>query len=73
MGQLTTIYLMWYSSGRFFIESMRTDSLMIGAFKVAQVISVILFIVGLLAFMVLSRKSKFEDLYSEPNHEEIHF
>lgn len=73
VGQLTTIYMMWYSFGRFFIESMRTDSLMLGGFKAAQVISVILFIIGLLSFMVLSRKSKFEDLYSEPNHEEIRF
>jgi len=73
VGQLTCIYLMWYSFGRFFIESLRTDSLMLGGFKVAQVVSVVAFIVGLLAFMILSRKGKFEDLYSEPNHEEIRF
>ncbi len=73
VGQLTTIYLMWYSFGRFFIEAFRTDSLMFGGFKVAQIVSVILFIIGLLAFMILSRKSKFEDLYREPNHEEIRF
>lgn len=73
VGQLTCIYLMWYSFGRFFIESLRTDSLMLGGFKVAQIVSVILFVIGLLVFMVLSRKSRFEDLYSEPNHEEIQF
>lgn len=73
VGQLTCVYLMWYSFGRFFIESLRTDSLMLGAFKVAQIVSVVLFIIGLLAFMILSRKGKFEDLYHEENHEEIQF
>lgn len=73
VGQLTCIYLMWYSFGRFFIESLRTDSLMLGGFKVAQMVSVILFLIGLFAFMILSRKGKFEDLYSEENHREIRF
>ncbi len=73
VGQLTCIYLMWYSFGRFFIESLRTDSLMIGGFKMAQAVSILLFVIGLLAFMILSRKSKFEDLYNEPNHDEIRF
>ena len=73
VGGLTCIYLMWYSVGRFFIESLRTDSLMIGGFRVAQIVSIILFVIGLLAFMILSRKSKFEDLYTEPNREQIHF
>lgn len=63
-GQLTCIYLMWYSVGRFFIESLRTDSLMLGGFKAAQIISVILFIIGLLILLLLSRKGKFEDLYN---------
>lgn len=72
-GQLTCIYAMWYSFGRFFIESLRTDSLMLGGFKVAQLVSVALFIIGLLAFMILSRKGKFEDLYTEANGNEISF
>ena len=55
---------MWYSVGRFFIESLRTDSLMLGGFKAAQIISVILFIIGLLILLLLSRKGKFEDLYN---------
>lgn len=63
-GQLTAIYLMWYSFGRFFVESLRTDSLMLGGFKVAQIISIILFITGLIMLMILSRKGKFEDLYN---------
>ena len=73
VGGLTCVYLIWYSIGRFFIESMRTDSLMLGGFKVAQIVSFILFIIGILGLMIQSRKGKFEDLYSEPNHENIHF
>ena len=64
---------MYYSVGRFFIESLRTDSLMFGAFKIAQLVSVVLFIIGLISFMILSRKGKFEDLYSEEQNGPIRF
>ena len=73
VGGLTCFYLCWYSAGRFFIESMRTDSLMLGGFRVAQLVSILMFIIGILGLMIQSRKGKFEDLYSEPNHETIHF
>ena len=73
VGHLTAFYLMWYSVGRFVIESSRTDSLMLGGLKVAQIVSVLMFITGLLAFMVLSRRSKFENLYSETNANQIKF
>ncbi len=73
VGSLTCFYLVWYSVGRFFIETLRTDSLMIGGFKVALVVSVVLFVIGIIGLMIQSRKGKFEDLYSEPNHEEIRF
>ena len=67
VGATTSIYLMWYSLGRFFIEAWRTDSLMIGGFKVAQIISVILFITGLVYLIYLSRKGKYEILYNDIN------
>ncbi len=73
VGQLTCVYLMFYSVGRFFIEAMRTDSLMLGGFKMAQIISIALFVIALLVFMVLSRKSKFEDLYRDKVNEQIRF
>ena len=72
-GQLTCIYLMYYSVGRFFIESLRTDSLMFGGFRVAQIISVLLFVIGLIAFMILGRKGRFEDLYNEEQNGPIRF
>ncbi len=54
LGDLMPIYLIWYSIGRFFIEGMRTDSLMIGSLKQNQVISIILIIVGV-ALLILKR------------------
>ena len=72
-GQLTCIYLMYYSVGRFFIESLRTDSLMLGGFRVAQIISIVLFVVGLVVFMILSRKGRFEDLYNDEQNGPIRF
>lgn len=65
IGQVTSIYLMWYSVGRFFIEISRTDALMFGGFKVAQIVSIVMFITGLISFYLLSRKGKFEYLYNE--------
>ena len=67
VGATTCIYLMWYSLGRFFIVAWRTDSLMIGGFKVAQIISIILFITGLVYLIYLSRKGKYENLYNDIN------
>ncbi|AGB42446.1 prolipoprotein diacylglyceryl transferase [Halobacteroides halobius DSM 5150] len=48
-GEVFLSYISLYSFGRFFIEEMRTDSLMLGSFKMAKVISVviILFSVGI--------------------------
>ena len=42
---------MWYSVGRFFIESLRTDSLMLGNIKVAQLVSIIMILIGLYLFI----------------------
>lgn len=52
-GQLTCIYLMWYGVGRLMIESLRTDSLMLGSFKVAQLVSIGMMIIGLVLFVYL--------------------
>ncbi|MCQ6275704.1 prolipoprotein diacylglyceryl transferase [Bacillus sp. V3B] len=48
-GEMFLSYLIWYSIGRFFIEGMRTDSLMLTeTIRMAQTISVILIIVSLI-------------------------
>ena len=40
-GEIFLLYLMLYSIIRFFVEGLRTDSLMIGPIRVAQLISII--------------------------------
>ncbi len=73
IGQTTALYLIFYGIIRFFIESSRTDSLIFFGFKAAQVISIIMIILGLILFFALYRKSKFENLYNEVNEEQINF
>ena len=64
-GQLTCIYLMWYGVGRLCIESLRTDSLMIGSLKVAQLVSIGMIVVGAVVFIYLCfnrlKKGKYYD------------
>lgn len=66
-GQLTGFYLFWYGFGRFLIESMRTDSLMLGSLKMAQIVSIVFVIVGIILFFYNVFKSTKEDkkLYTE--------
>ena len=47
LGDQAGIYLIWYGIGRFWIEGMRTDSLMIGNIKQNQLISIVLIIAGI--------------------------
>ena len=56
-GFITGFYFIWYGIGRFFIESSRTDSLMLFNIKVAQLVSIIGIIVGII-FIIYSFKSK---------------
>lgn len=58
-GELFLIYVMWYSIGRFFIEGLRTDSLMLtDSLRIAQVISLVLLAAAaILLFIRRSRKS----------------
>ena len=57
-GQILVNYMILYSIGRFFIEGLRTDSLMLGPLRMAQVISLVFIIVGIVLNYILSRKSK---------------
>ena len=46
-GQIVAMYFITYSVGRFFIESLRTDSLMFFGLRTAQIMSLLLIAVGL--------------------------
>lgn len=52
-GDLAWAYLMWYGMVRFLVEGMRTDALMIGSLRVAQVISLLLVVIGALGIFGL--------------------
>lgn len=65
LGQITSVYMMWYGAGRFLIESLRTDSLMLGSFKMAQIISIIMFLFGLGLFIFMMTRSRFEYRYND--------
>lgn len=63
-GEITWFYLIWYGTGRFVIEGMRTDSLMFVGLRVSQWLSALLIIIGL--FMVIyRRKDKSIAFYTE--------
>lgn len=55
-GTLTYIYLIWYGIGRFFIESLRTDSLYLGIFRISQIVSIIIIIIGIIGIIYNKRK-----------------
>ncbi len=59
-GQIIVSYVVLYSLGRFFIEGLRTDSLMFGPLRMAQVVSLIGIIGGLIAHFYLNKKNKVE-------------
>ena len=57
-GQIGCLYGMLYSLERGLVEQLRTDSLMIGPFKQAQVLSFCVFLFCLAAYMILMKKEK---------------
>lgn len=57
-GDVFLLYLISYSVGRFFIEGLRTDSLMLGGFRVAQVLSVLLIIGSSIFFYLRHNKGQ---------------
>lgn len=57
-GQIIALYFVLYSIGRFFIEGLRTDSLMIGPLRIAQVISLLMIFGGFAIYRWGKKKSE---------------
>ena len=57
-GQIACLYGMLYSLERGLVEQLRTDSLMIGSFKQAQVLSFFVFVLCLALYIILRNKRK---------------
>jgi len=61
-GQIAILYIIWYGFGRFFIEGLREDSLIMNPFgiRVSQFLSILLVIAGVFAFIIMNK------LYGDP-------
>lgn len=64
-GYVLASYLIWYGVGRCYIEHLRTDSLMLGNFKIAQIVSILMIIVGIFIIVKKLKSSPFDDNYRE--------
>lgn len=58
IGTLSLVYLIAYSCGRIWIEGLRTDSLMLGPLRVAQVISLVMIGLGIWGLIWLYQLKK---------------
>lgn len=56
-GEVVCLYIILYSIGRFFIEGLRTDSLMLGNLRISQVLAAVLVIVFSVLLFRAIRKS----------------
>lgn len=65
LGDTFFLYLTWYSIGRFFIEGLRTDSLMLTSnIRVAQLVSILLILISI--SLIVYRRIKYNPpLYSK--------
>ncbi|TDM14698.1 prolipoprotein diacylglyceryl transferase [Macrococcus bovicus] len=67
IGQTFLLYAIWYSIGRFFIEGLRTDSLMLTEYlRIAQVISLVIIAVSIITWIYRSMK------YRLPKYGDVH-
>ena len=55
-GDRVYAYLLWYGAVRLIVEGLRTDSLMLGQLRMAQVVSVVFILVGLLGMLGVFRR-----------------
>jgi prolipoprotein diacylglyceryl transferase len=57
-GDVFFLYCVLYGILRFFVEGLRTDSLMFFGFRIAQIVSLLGAIIGLIIFVIIRRKNK---------------
>ena len=59
-GEITYLYIILYAFIRFFIEGLRTDSLMLFNCRISQILSLVLFIV--FSCILIYKKNKYKDM-----------
>ncbi len=57
-GEIFFLYIIWYGIGRFFIEGLRTDSLMVGTFRVSQILAAASVLAAIAAIIIVRTKIK---------------
>lgn len=57
-GEIILLYCIWYGLGRFFIEGLRTDSLMIGSLRVSQALAACICVTAAVLLIVFLSKVK---------------
>lgn len=55
-------YFIWYGIGRFFIEALRTDSLMFFNLKIAQIVSLVGIIIGIIIIVTNKNKKYYNEM-----------
>lgn len=64
VGETTLLYFIWYGIGRFFIEGLRTDSLMFGVVRISQLLSAV-FVLMAVGLFLYSHRQMSRPYYSE--------
>ncbi|MBP3037908.1 prolipoprotein diacylglyceryl transferase [Bacillaceae bacterium Marseille-Q3522] len=64
-GEIFLSYVIWYSIGRFYIEGMRTDSLMLDSLRMAQMVSIAAVVVSIVFIVYRRVKSNDKTRYLE--------
>lgn len=57
-GQILATYLIGYGAIRFFVESLRTDSLMLGSFRISQIVAILCVVAGMVIYVLHFDKVK---------------
>ncbi len=57
-GQLFSLYIIWYGTGRFFIEQLRTDSLYLGTMRVSCLVAALAVIGGVALYFVFKGREE---------------
>ena len=63
-GQIVSLYLIGYSFIRFFVEGLRTDSLMLGNIRISQLLSIVIFVIVTIIYVnkrVFNKKNEVEE------------
>ncbi len=66
-GQIVCGYVVWYGFGRFWIEGLRTDSLMLGSMRVSQLLAILCVVAGAAGWLLFKNRAERapQDLFAE--------